>query len=335
MTEKRRKQGVRSPEKLMTANPMKTLVREYFGPYPQKVTGTRFGLEIECESTNDRFPSAEGSSFWTAVNDGSLRKADGSKAGGKEYISTQPFTFEECPKALKELDGFLSKARTKLKPTIRTSVHVHLNTQHLTLSQLMCLFTVYYSVEPLLCRFNGYEREHNLHAVQAIHSPHLIYSLIEFAQSGRLDHGGLKYSALNWAPLYRRFGTIEFRAGRGIQKSALDCLPWIELVNEVQAMAARFDNPTDILLDLSSFGSVAFVKERLPKVYKACKNLYEDEAEFENTIMEAVRTAQPLCYDIDWSEYEPEAKIPGKKSVKGPRRAYRTRTMRPTQGRQG
>lgn len=306
------RKNIQEAQKLSKANPQKTTVRQYFGPFGNSVSGDKVGIEVEVESSNNYLPLDKvntNSSFWRAINDGSLRDASGLEPGGREYVSKTPTPFSDVPAALEELDGFLSNARCKIRASNRCSVHVHCNVQDWTLAQLVSLFVLYYMVEPLLGRFNGYERANNLHAIQAIQSPHLVHSLVEFLGAGGsfIPSGPLKYSALNWAPLGGVFGTVEFRQGKGIEKSPMEIIPWIELIQELYNTAKTFSHPTHILQGISSRGPLSFLQETLPKIMEACSSLYDSEEELESIIYSSMRNSQALCYDIDWSDYEPEA----------------------------
>lgn len=312
-----RKNPIHSSERLTLANPLKTTVREYFGPFLSKTDGRQIGIEIEIETSNDHYPKPdrmdEKSKFWSSVNDGSLRTSKGEKGGGREFICRRPIPFDKAEEALIELQGFLKTSRSKVKYSNRTSVHVHVNVQDMTLTELVNALCVYYIAEPLMGRYNGFERENNLHALPISASPHLIESLIEFLRTQRVAKG-LKYSALNYMNLYsggprRAFGTLEFRQGRGITSEPTETLEWINLIQTIFTAAQGFKSPLDIIEELSAYGPTGFFKRHLPNLLGATLPLFE-EGELEGKVMESMRVAQALAYDIDWGEYVPEKALP-------------------------
>lgn len=313
-------------ERLTTANPSITTVREYFGPYSAVVNGPKVGIEVEIETSNDLYMSQrkvrEGYTYWDSVTDGSLRNSRMDEQGGRELLFRQPTDIKNVPSALTELDDILSKGRSKIRKSNRTSVHVHYNVQDFTLSKLMVFFCLYYTVEPILCRFNSFERENNLFALQATKSDDIIQNL-EYLLRNRAARTATKYSALNFMPLlHGRFGTVEFRAGQGIESSAQEILPWVDLIAELMNACDAFKSPVEIITALSTEGILRFIQRIMPKVYRAGEDLFQDE-DLETILTNAMRNSQSLAYDIDWGDYTPEKSTP-KKSKKF-RGAYLTR----------
>ena len=229
------------------------------------------------------------------MSDGSLRNAAGTGAGGREFITRGGIKVSDAEEALEELAMFLKSARSKIRKSNRTSVHVHCNVQDLTLSQLVCLLTLYYSVEPILSRFNGFERENNLFCLQARFAEEIIANLRSFLETKRVIEN-CKYSALNYMPLQRgQLGTIEFRAGQGISKSPVEVLPWIQIIEQVYNTALKWESPMDILNELSAKGPCLFIEEALPSIYHIGLELFGSQMELDGVLMESVRVAQGLA----------------------------------------
>lgn len=307
-------------------NPETTLVRDYFGPFASNVNGPMYGIEVEIEDKNDRYPS-EGSmekfaSYWSSVNDGSLRNSSNTGAGGREFISNRPLDFSSVPLALQELEDLFKRSRMALSPSIRTSVHVHVNVQDMTLNQLVKYLILYYLVEPLLGQYNGAERAHNLFCVQACQSPLLIDELIYLFENKK-SQSGLKYSALNFMPLIRRrgvatpFGTTEFRQGQGVQKTPMEILPWVEMINEIRTSADKIGTPAEIIQSVSSLGVVEFLKIYLPVVFKNILPVFKkDVDEIEYLVFDSLRVIQPLVFDINWKEGAPKKKTRKESSLR-------------------
>lgn len=308
-TKRRRK--VDQPLKITSFDPLTTKVRKAFGPYQSKVNGLRFGIEFEMEGKS--FPTLEevgASTYWDRVNDNSLR-------GGYEFVSKGSVAERNSIAALEELKDLMAARTTRLVPSIRCSTHVHMNVQDLTVTQLSTLLTCYYILEPLLSRYNGVEREHNMFALQAQHAPSIIDDIIQRFQNRFSGEGNLKYNALNYMPLcHGGYGTLEFRAGRGINASPLELTDWLSMLTELYNVATqseRFESPSSVVTLLSGRGVSEFVEENFPTIFRNCRTLFTD-AEMREMIMTAVRFAQSFAYDLDWTSYE----APKRKTRPGP-----------------
>jgi len=330
------KNPLNSAEKLVAANPMKTTVREYFGPFRSETDGRRIGIEVEVETANDHYPNAgrvnDTSKYWLATIDGSLRNAKGTGAGGQEYIIKNSIPFGEAEPALKELETLLKGARSKVRKSNRTSVHVHVNVQDMTLTELMTFFCLYYTVEPILCRYNGFERENNLFALQAITSETILANLSYFLRNRRFSNK-TKYSALNFMTLGTgSLGTVEFRAGAGIEKSPMEVLPWIALIESLFDSLGAFKKPEDVLYAISERGPLRFLQKYVPYIFEVGTKVFELD-ELDHLIMQSTRNAQGLAYEIDWGDYKPTKKKAGSKTSLTPVYGARANAAPPPQPR--
>lgn len=297
----------------LTVDPFQTTVRRYFGQHASRVEGTSLGIEIEIESNNERYPSnATVSPFWRGERDGSLRNPQGGE-GGKEYVSI-PLRPEQVEEALEVLETRLRKTGTDVVRSPRTSVHVHMNAQDLTLSQLVQWMLVYYAVEPLLCAYHGQEREHNLFCLQMRQTPTLADNIYNFLTTQRIENS-LKYAALNIMPLRERgYGTLEFRAGAGILRTPMEVKPWVDMLLEVMNYAVILDGPEHVVGLFSRYSPLEFVEACLPFVYEQCISRVDDRVEMEDNLLQSLRCAQQLAYDIDWGAFEETAPTKKKKT---------------------
>jgi len=299
-------------KRLTRANPDKTTVREYFQQYRTTTDGLAFGIEVEVESHNDLYPSVgslrSGAPLWDRVADGSLRDSKGNTGGGAEFVNRRPIVYGEVKQALTNLESCLTKARTSINPSIRTSVHVHMNVQDLTLRQLATFMSLYYTVEPLLSRYNGEEREHNLFCMQARQSPMMIEETLQFLET-RMFRDNLKYSAMNVMPLSGgSFGTLEFRSGKGINTTPMEIVPWVDMLKEIYDNINKFAMPHDIAGMFSTLTPVGYLKEFFPFIEANCVPCFSSEEEVNDVMYESLRATQSIAYDIDWSSYEPTKK---------------------------
>lgn len=308
------------PSKLEGSNPTTSTVRSAYGPFNLKVDEDALGFEIEAEATalpsNDDVTKMR-PSFWKRVSDGSLRATDEYPEVG-EFISKSTVAFGDTDKALKQLDKAFKAVKAKFNgASSRTSVHLHVNVQHLTLNQLGCFMTLAYLVEPILCRFNGPKRESNLFCLQAIDSDDCVERFMEAMLTRRSD-GSSKYSATNWAPLFNvrgksPYGTVEFRMGAGIKEKASDCKDFVDIVKEIFTISKSFETPNEIIEMVSIRGATPFMRHYLPLLHSCVIGFYEDEYSYEEDIYEALRIAQPIAYDILWESYGETLKDKSKK----------------------
>lgn len=214
------------------------------------------GVEVEVEGIrHDPYMSIL--PYWQSKEDGSLRNH------GREYVS--------LPIQSKYIRSALALLKEKLEQknipdfSRRTSIHVHLNVQDMSLHELITLILVYYSVEKLLYRFVGRERSKNIFCVPLQDTDYFetIYdatrvnnkedaSLNDLSHFKDLFQGWRKYTGLNLLPLFQ-YGTIEFRHMHGTLD--LDYLTgWINMLLGMKKYAQQakdFDATVQTLINLN------------------------------------------------------------------------------------
>lgn len=219
------------------------------------------GIEVEVENVNlNQFQSwvqNHNYPFWTPKADNSLRN------NGMEFISP-PMRGERIARSLLALKASLGP---KVDFSTRTSIHVHLNVRDLTLEQLVSLALVYATVERLLFRWVGQNREKNIFCVPMYNTRDLA-GLYESVLAKLKKGISYKYSALNMntccihhdVPLY---GTVEFRHMYG----TLDVpklITWINFIFSIKkmAMARPLEDLQDRILSLNTTSAYGlFVKQ--------------------------------------------------------------------------
>jgi hypothetical protein len=159
------------------------------------------GLELEIENFPDR--QDREMPAWVLTEDGSLRNT------GCEVV-TKPFSIMYADSLLRHVYKAYGITEDN-NYSDRCSVHVHVNCQDLTIGEVQQITLLYSTVERLLFKFIGKDRENNIFCVpwyQAGCSANLIS---KSEQNQKLfAKGWQKYTALNLIPLADR-GTIEFR----------------------------------------------------------------------------------------------------------------------------
>lgn len=174
-------------------------IYEHFGCNAQYADSRVFlaGVECEIEGAIDPTPPLH----FKTTQDHSLRN------GGLEFVSHHPVTRPELVKAFKELHAGLVFSPDCDPFSFRTSTHVHVNCQGLSIPQARTLVLLYALFEELLFSMTKPERRNNIHCVP----------LTETHLTGHykkpityLHEKWHKYTALNIKRL-SDLGTMEFR----------------------------------------------------------------------------------------------------------------------------
>lgn len=168
------------------------------------------GIELELEGL---FPHVPGSrSTWAMHNENSLR-------GGVEFVLRKPTAIADLPRALIQLNEYLTTEGTVYKRSIRTSTHIHVNIRHLTNRQIYNALAWYYMVEEHLVRSQGPMRIGNLFCLRMSDAEGIASELVEGIENGHcfsdLNQHSFKYGACNLATI-GKFGSLEFRFLRPI-----------------------------------------------------------------------------------------------------------------------
>lgn len=249
------------------------------------------GVEIEVEGA--RLPTAVRG--WNVTHDGSLREHHGMAL---EYVFRAPATLKHAEKLLDNLKDSLEDSKSKVADSPRCGVHVHVNVQGLTITQLYNFFALYFIFEGVLTKFCGKQREGNLFCLRAKDAEFLVYELERALEDGRFrnrfSNDQLRYAAMNVCSL-PRYGSLEFRSMRGTTDKETVML-WTKLLVALREQAKQFEAPYQILEQVSMGGEAAIL---LNTFGEDGRFLMEYEG-WEQSIMEGVRRCQVFSYSGDW-----------------------------------
>lgn len=264
------------------------------------------GIEIECEGT-DLFTIPF--KWWTCHEDGSLRETHGHKP--VEYVLRVPLSVEKAREALVYLDSKLKETKSKVINSQRTSVHIHVNCQKMTIRQLYCYICLYMIFEEILVDWSGPERAGNLFCLRAKDSEFYVGMLENVLKNNSLKNwrDEYRYSACNVASI-NKFGSLEFRSMQGTVDIQLIQL-WIDILVLLKEQALTYDNPIDIVDEFTSIGPLPFFK----KIFKDKKlrQLFESVPGLSGKLWDGLRLMRDIAHCCEWKPPIKKKQTPKKK----------------------
>lgn len=254
---------------------------EFTGIEPLEGT---FGIEVEVEANRsfdfDNFPAS-----WYYDEDGSL-KANHTA----EFVLRRPAGIVQARAALSDLQGFLGNRSV---PSVRTGVHIHYNCLDLTQEEIVKIVLVYLTLEPVITKYCGEDRDGNLFCLPMQDCPAMYRSLYTMFRDGtwdKLRRADIKYSALNLKTLLQH-GSLEFRAFK-TPRNMNDIGEYLHIVERITSYALELESVKEIPYTLSYFGYDLWVREVLgEELYKKMK--YEG---FDKDVKQCMRSAQMLYH---------------------------------------
>lgn len=302
-------------------------IRDFYERFRRRnpVEPDSFGLELEMEGLDGinlgdftiDFGNTQG---WSVHEDGSLRN-------GVEFVSNGPRLFSDLPGDLDRLNRKIDK-RAMFKPnfSLRTSVHVHMNVQHLTWLEVINIFVLYLMYEQALIEFGGEERNGNVHCLSGLDAQsnveyfrRALVADIEPDNDYTRNYGrntfrsvsqaivdrGRRYAALNFAALPQH-GTLEFRTHRGTRDTA-EIMEWVTIIRSLRDAAVAYNNPQQIVADFSTRGHVRLAAE----MWRAHPRLMEIIGRQRNQCWQGMRLAQEIAFSrSNWSTTKAEKQQP-------------------------
>lgn len=269
---------------------MKTNIKDFFG-WGRETKG-EVGLEIEMEGSGLQ---VDVSNNWSLHQDGSLRPQDDPDKA-IEYVLNKPVPRKQVGEVLSELDYAWAKNGSKIKPSNRCGVHVHINCQTLSIMQVFNFASLYYLLEEPLVKWCGDDREGNLFCLRLKDADYQLELIKESFLNDTLSHtlinNHYRYASMNLSSL-RKFGSVEFRALR--TPNSVDIIKtWVDILLAIKDASLQFDHPKDLVSSLSQHGPAEFLRQTLGDMGEIirCKNI-------SNMLMDGVRRVQEYAYAVD------------------------------------
>jgi hypothetical protein len=250
------------------------------------------GVEIEVEGRNLWKGNDE---YWRSEHDGSLRGDD-----NVEYVLKSPLTLPKLKIALLHLNANLKRKRSKVDMSRRTSTHIHINCTPLTFKELVNYIVLLIIYEELLVDWCEPSRRGNLFCLQSKDAEGLIPSIKKFVKGMRVGQLGnhIRYSAINISSL-AKYGSVEVRALEGtVAPSRI--LTWAGLLLHLREVAKTFENPVDIISNLSLEEPLAFSK----RVLGTYSSEFFKGVGRGRKVIDGARRAQDIAYCRGWGEEE-------------------------------
>lgn len=269
------------------------LVKDAMGIPAKRISKNDIGLEIEVEGRNLPYPDK----YWRCDKDGSLRGEE-----SMEYVLINPMSLLEVKSALNHLSKSYQLANTRVDETVRAGVHVHINCQHLSLTELYTFMTLYLVLENILIKYCGEWREGNLFCLRCQDAEWSLYRLIQAAKSRRFLHAfaddNMRYSSMNVKAL-ADYGSLEFRAMRST-KDLKAIEDWVTILYHLRDASKEFTTPIKVIEEVSRIGCKAF----LMKCLGVYSEFFNKLADVEGLLYEGIELAQSLAYCVNWDIWD-------------------------------
>ena len=278
------------------------------------IVGCKFGLELEVEGSS--IPRAHTIiPYWQTITDGSLRALP----EALEY-KTLPLSIEGIKKAL---DIFEDSAKSStFKPSIRTSTHLHINVQDMTITQVANFIAIYLLLEGSLYEICGKHRRGNVFCIPLTQCDDILRRFGRLCKQQHqsnlrnLSGDGDKYAALSLRSMYY-YGTLEVRTHEGVSEKELNRVyNWTNIFKGIREYALKEGvDPIYILQTASNMGPEDFTKMFLGEEF----NMVDTQS-----FWDGVSSIQYFATSSDWKPEEPlnlketpdiEPKKPSKKKT--------------------
>lgn len=255
------------------------------------------GIEIEVEGG----PFPEGApANWLVHADGSLR---GDFA--REYVIRQPINRDRVRASLDALAANIGGHNPVF--SYRTSVHVHVNVQDLTVRQWVAYLTLFGIFEEAFVNVVGPERAGNKFCLRFKDADRSLRVIAEGIRDGNLAEylgGDLKYASCN-VRATRTHGTLEFRAMRGNIDAAF-IADWVATLLALKDTAKAVQAPNTFVEELSILGPREFALKYLPdnQIRRGVLGQPIDQI-----LYRGARLSQEIAYCADWGDAPPPVAV--------------------------
>ena len=201
-------------------------------------SNTYIGVEVELEGIPIEGVNAM-CPLLKSTGDYSLRGEDSG-----EILFALPLKGEDAVLALKAIETYTIKRKTRPIISSRTSTHVHVDMRNMNVDSLCKFIAVYLTIERVLFHYCGKEREDNIFCVPLYKSDSYLKYMSkvfnakdesQFLKALQLFNEQSRYAALNLNSLWTH-GTIELRILKGEFRSN-KLIDWVNMVLSIKKYA--------------------------------------------------------------------------------------------------
>ncbi|MBW1801305.1 MAG: amidoligase family protein [Deltaproteobacteria bacterium] len=254
------------------------------------------GIEIEVEGEN--LPAHVVG--WNKVGDGSLR------GESCEYVIKKPCLRNKVKLYTNRIAKAYKDAGTIINQSDRTSVHIHINIQDMSLTEVYSFIALFLILETPLVKFCGDDRENNLFCLRSSDAEGLLTILEKSASVKYLDclnTTEVRYSAINVSAIFK-YGSLEFRSMRGTDDVKL-IQKWVRILLKLKDAARNYESPLEIIEDFSMKGINLWVDTILGNEV----GVVLDYKGWQDVLFDNMRSVQSLAYSGDWAGLSGEPPI--------------------------
>lgn len=256
-------------------------VIEYFHNKPQR---GEVGIEIELEGRGIGRIEVPG---WRGERDGSLR------GDSVELVLPKPISRKTVLATVARIPKAIEAAGAEVIDTGRAGVHIHVNVQELTLTQVFNFVCAYMIFEDTLIDFCGEHRVGNLFCLRVRDADKLLQDIRKILLSGdyeMFEVNNIRYASMNLCAI-PTYGSLEFRAMRStIDPDLIN--NWAMMLLAIKDWSMTFDDPRDIVMAFSQEGPEQVFKS----VFGELRGLLKFDPE---NLYEGVRNAQYVAFSLD------------------------------------
>lgn len=275
---------------------MSTKMYEHLGmePYDQK---RLIGFEIEVEGSNlpRDIPG------WRITHDGSL------KGEALEYVLRRAETYEGFIKCLDDFFRYTDKnSGVIINDSVRAGIHLHINIQHLTVTQLINFIVLSLIFEDLLIEYCGESRTGNLFCLRSVDAEWVLKVLQDVLVARNfmlLNNDDIRYCFINLKSILDH-GSLEFRSlPTKPDKSYLR--NWVDIILNIFFASLNYNSPREIISGFSGAEISAFRRQILGKYFDLL-----DFKDADKRLLKSMRMAQDVVFlgDKSWDDLLVEPK---------------------------
>lgn len=273
---------------------------------PDQIKTGEIGIEIEVEGEN--LPNRV-YKWWRVATDGSLR------GPASEYVLTEPVLRKDLETALNYLNRIFKNNDTRLNFSRRTSTHVHINVQKLTVMQVLNFIVLYLILEETIVDLCREDRIGNSFCLRLKDAEYLIDFLKEFINIRYcsifdMNTDIIRYASINLAAL-SRYGSLEFRSLEGTN-DADRITQWVDLLLNIKQVSQTYKSPSDIVENISNLGLDKFLNTYFSEFSSKIKQVQDYREKINNSIW----LIQSLAYEKPWKSLLKNPSIRKSKSKK-------------------